>query len=146
MAVEASDRLTAIISVNWRFTCGCISRPTFKSSASLLEIIGKSRRISEDLRNKKCGPPQVWFIFGNNFQTPEDTLFICTNKYATKKNDGTTQLSYQSERRRIWSPQDERTGARKVLINPRTKDLVKMLDETGERSLYIHSKTILLST
>ena len=38
MALEASDRLIDIIWVNWRCTCGCISRPTFKPSASLLDI------------------------------------------------------------------------------------------------------------
>uniref|UniRef100_A0A4W5L4D3 MCF.2 cell line derived transforming sequence like n=1 Tax=Hucho hucho TaxID=62062 RepID=A0A4W5L4D3_9TELE len=37
---------------NWRCTCGCISRPTFKLSASLLDIMGKSKEISQDLRKK----------------------------------------------------------------------------------------------
>jgi hypothetical protein len=46
MALEASDRLINIISINWRYTCGCILRPTFKLSASLLEIMGKSKEIS----------------------------------------------------------------------------------------------------
>ena len=78
MALEASDRLIDIIWVNWRFTCGCISRPTFKRSASLLDIMGKSKKISQDLR-KNCRPPQVWFILRSNFQMPEGTMFICTN-------------------------------------------------------------------
>ena len=52
MALEASDRLIEIISVNWRCTCGCISKPTFKLSASLLDIMGKSKEISQDLRKK----------------------------------------------------------------------------------------------
>ena len=52
MALEASDRLIDIISVNWRCPCGCISRPTFKVSASLLDIMGKSKEINQDLRQK----------------------------------------------------------------------------------------------
>ena len=40
MALEASDRLIDIILVNWRCTCGCISRPTFKLSVSLLDVMG----------------------------------------------------------------------------------------------------------
>ena len=44
MALESSDRLIDIISVNWRCTCGCFSRPTFKLSASLLDIMGKIKR------------------------------------------------------------------------------------------------------
>ena len=65
------------------------------------------------------------------------------------KHHGTTQLSYQSGRRRVLSPRDERTLVRKVQINPRTtaKDLVKMLEETGtkvsistvKRVLYRHN-------
>jgi hypothetical protein len=50
MAIEASDGLIDIIRVNWRCTCECISRPIFKLSASLLDIMGKSKEISKDLR------------------------------------------------------------------------------------------------
>ena len=50
MALEASDRLIDNIWVNWRCTCGCISRPTFKRSASLLDIMGKLKEISQDFR------------------------------------------------------------------------------------------------
>ena len=50
MALEASDRLIDIIWTNWRCTCGCISKPTFKPSASLLDIMGNSKEISQDLR------------------------------------------------------------------------------------------------
>ena len=72
MTLEASDRLIDIVS-QLRCPCGCISRPTFKLSDSLLEIMGKSKEISQDLRKI------VWFILGSNFQTPEGTAFICTN-------------------------------------------------------------------
>ena len=72
MALEASDRLIDIIWVNWRCTCGCISRPFFKLSTALLDIMGKSKEISQDLRKKIGDPPQVSFILGSNFQ-------ICTN-------------------------------------------------------------------
>jgi hypothetical protein len=49
MALESSDSLNYIILVYW-CTCGCISRPTFKLSASLLDIVGKSKEISPELR------------------------------------------------------------------------------------------------
>jgi hypothetical protein len=52
MALEASDRLIDIIGVNWRCTCGCISRPNFKLSASLLDIMGIFLKINQDLRKK----------------------------------------------------------------------------------------------
>ena len=93
MALEASDRQIDIIWVNWRCTCGCISRPTFKLSAS------------------------------SSVQT-------IVRKY---KHHGTTQPSYRSGRRRVLSPRDERTLVRKVQINPRTTDLVKLLEETGTK-------------
>ena len=75
MALEASDRLIDIIWVKWKCTCGCISRPTFKLSASLLDNIGKSK--PQDLR--KTFAHLYKFIFGSNFQTPEGTMLICTN-------------------------------------------------------------------
>jgi hypothetical protein len=50
MALEASDRIIYIIWVNWRCTCGWIWRPTFKLSASLLDIMGKWKEISQDRR------------------------------------------------------------------------------------------------
>jgi hypothetical protein len=52
MALEDSDRLIDIILVNWRCTRVCISRPTFKRSASLLDIMGKSKEISQNFRKK----------------------------------------------------------------------------------------------
>jgi hypothetical protein len=52
MALEASKVLIDIICVNWRFTCRCISRPTFKLSA-FLDIMGKSKEISQDLKKNK---------------------------------------------------------------------------------------------
>jgi hypothetical protein len=64
MALEASDRLIDIIWVNWRCTCRLISKPTFKLSASLLEIMGNSKDISQDLIKKKFHPwdqfPNAW--------------------------------------------------------------------------------------
>ena len=52
MALEASDRIIDIIRVNWWCTCGSISRPTFNLRAYLLDIMGKSKEISEDIREK----------------------------------------------------------------------------------------------
>ena len=44
LSLKASDRLIDIIWVNWRCLCGCISKPTFKLCASLLDIMGKIKR------------------------------------------------------------------------------------------------------
>ena len=51
------------------------------------------------------------------------------------KHHGTTQPSYRSGRKHVLSPRDGPTLVRKVQINPRTtsKDLVKMLEETGTK-------------
>uniref|UniRef100_A0A673WPD3 Myosin, heavy chain 10, non-muscle n=1 Tax=Salmo trutta TaxID=8032 RepID=A0A673WPD3_SALTR len=73
-ATEASEGLTREVN-----TLKNRLRPTFKLSDSLLDIMGKSKNISQDLRKTMCRPPQVWFILGSNFQMPEGTTFICTN-------------------------------------------------------------------
>ena len=69
---------------------------------------------------------------------------VCKYKHHRK-----TQPSYRSGRRRVLSPREECTLVRKVQINPRTttKDLMKMLEETGtkvsistvKRVLYRHN-------
>ena len=91
----------------------------------------KSAKTSEN----NCRPPQVWFILGSIFQTPEGTTLICQTIVRKYKHHGTTQPSYRSGRRRVLSPRDECTLVRKVQINLRTtsKDLVKMLEETGTK-------------
>ena len=141
---EASDRLIDLIWVNWRCTCRCISRPTFKLIASLLDIMGKSKEISQDLRNKivdlqKSGSSKY-------LKVPRSSVQTIVHKY---KHHETTQPSYHSGRRWVRSPWDESTSVRKVKINPRTtaKDHVKMLEETGtevsiatvKRVLYRHN-------
>jgi hypothetical protein len=35
--------------MSWLYTCECISKPTFNISASLLDIMGKSKEISQGL-------------------------------------------------------------------------------------------------
>ena len=142
MALEASDRLIYIICVNWKCTCGCVSRPTFKLSATLLDIMGKSKEISQDLR-KKSGSSLG--AISKHLKVPHSSVQTIVRKY---KHHGTTQPSYRSRRRLILSPRDEHTLVRKVQINPRTtaKDLVKVLEETGtevcistvQRVLYRH--------
>ena len=145
MTLEASDWLKWCQLAYWRCTCGCISRPTFKLSASLLDIMGKSKEISQERPQKNnCRPPQVWFILRSNFQTPEGTMFICTN------NSTQVQIPWDHaqegdtfcllEMNVLWC---------EMQINPRTtvKDLVKMLEETGtkvsistvKRVLYPHN-------
>ena len=146
MALEANDSLIDIIWVTWRCTCGCISRATFKLSASLFDIMGnqkKSAKTSEknvDLHKS-----------GSSLGAISKCLKVpCSSVQVRKyKHHGTTQSSYRSGRRRVLSPRDESTFVRKVQINPRTtaKDLVKMLEETGtkvsistvKRVLYQHN-------
>jgi transposase len=148
MALEASERLVDIIWVNWRCTCVCTSSPTFKLSVTLLDIMGKSKEISQDLRRKtivdlhKSGS-SMWYI-SKCLKVPRSSVQTIVRKC---KHHGTTQPLYRSEKRRVLCPRDERTLEWKVQISPRTsaKDLVKMLEETGTK-VYIHSKTSPIST
>ena len=149
MALDASDRLIDIICVNWRCTCECISRPTFKLCASSLDIMGKSKEISQVLRKKIVDLHKSGSSLGaisKRLKVPRSSVQTIVRKY---KHHGTTQPSYRSGRRRVLSPRDQRTLVRKVQINPRTtaKDLMKMLNETGtkvsastvKRVLYRHN-------
>ena len=106
MALEASDRLIDIIWVNWRCTCGCISRPTFKLSASLLDIMGKSKEISQDLRKRivelhKSGSSLR--EISKCLKVPCSSVQTIVHKY---KHHGTTQSSHRSGRRHVLSPRD----------------------------------------
>ena len=117
MALEASDRLNYIIWVNWRCTCGCISRPTFKLTASLLDIMGKSKEISQVFRNKIVDLHKSGSSLGaisKGLKLPHSSVQTTVRKY---KHHGTTQQSYRSGRRHVLSPRDERTLVRKMQIN-----------------------------
>ena len=144
MALEASDRLIDIIWVNWMCTCGCISRSTFKLSASLLDIMGKSKEISQDFRKEivdhKSGSSLG--AISKHLDIPRSSVQTIVRKY---KHHGTTQLSYRSGRWCVLSPREERTLVRKVQINPGTtaKDLVKMLEETGTKVSISTGKRVL---
>ncbi|CDQ63909.1 unnamed protein product [Oncorhynchus mykiss] len=103
MALEASDRLIDIISVNWRCTCGCISRPTFKPRASLLAIMEKSKEISQNLRKKIVDLHRSGSSLGamsECLKVPRSSVQTIVRKY---KHHGTTQPSYHSGRRRSVS-------------------------------------------
>ena len=133
--IYASDRLIDNIRVNCRCICGCISRPTFKCSASFLDITGKSREISQDLRKIIVDLYQSGSSLGlisKCLKVPRSSVQTMVRKY---KHHGTMQLSYRSGRRLILSPRNERTLLRKVQIIPRTtaKHLVDMLEETGTK-------------
>jgi transposase len=134
MALEASFGLIDIIWVNLRCNCGCISRTTFKLSASLLDIMGKSKEISQDLRKKIVDLHKSCSSLGaisKCLKVPRSSVQTIVRN---TKHHGTTQPSYHSERTRVLTPRDERTLVWKVQINPRTsKDLVKMLEETGTK-------------
>ena len=127
--------LNSLEKVYLRCTCGCISRPTFKLSASLLDIMGKSKEISKNLRKKSVDLHKSGSSLGaitKRLKVPRTSVQTIVRKY---RHHGTTQPSYRSGRRRVLSPRDERTMVRKVQINPRTaaKDLVKMLEEIGTK-------------
>ena len=133
MALEASDRLIDFIRVNWRCTCGCISRPTFKLSVSSLDIMGKSKEIRQDLRKKIVDLHKSGLSLGAIYKclkVPRSSVKTIARKY---KHHGTTQPSCHSGRRRVLSPRDNCTLVQKVQINPRTteNDIVMILEETG---------------
>ena len=111
------------------------------NSASLLDIMGKSKEISQDLRK----------TIVDLHKSDSSLGAICSSVHTIvrkNKHHGTTQPSYRSGMTRVLSPRDERTLVRKVQINPRTtaKDLVKMLEETGTKVSISHSKTSPIST
>ena len=114
-------------------------------SDSLLDIMGKSKEISQALSKKnvdlhKSG--SSWGAISKHLKVPRSSVQTIVRKY---KHHGTTQPSYRSVRRRVLSPRDERTLVRKVQINPRTaaKNLVKMLEETGTKVLISTVKRVL---
>jgi transposase len=101
----------------------------------LLDIIGKSKEISQGLRKQigdlhKSGSSLR--AISKRLKVPRSSVQTIIRKY---KHHGTTQPPYRSEQRRVLSPRDEHTLVKKVQINPRTtaKDLVKMLEETGTK-------------
>ena len=114
-------------------------------SVSLLDIMGKSKEISQDLRKKIVDLHKSGAI-SKRLEIPRSSVQTIARKY---KHHGTTQPSYRSGRRCVLSPRDERTLVRKVQINPRTtaKDLVNVLEETStkvsistvKRVLYRHN-------
>ena len=130
MALEASDRLINII---WQFTCGCISRPTFKLSASLLDIMAKSKEISQDLRKKivdlhKSGSSlraisKCLKVPRSSVQTIVRNTMGPRSRHTTQEGDAFCLL----EMNVLW--------CEKCKSIPRTteKDLVKILEETGTK-------------
>ena len=74
-----------------------------------------------------------------NVPRSSEQTIVC--KY---KHHVTMQPSYRSGRRCVLSPRDERTSLRKVQLNPRTtKDLVKILEETGTKVSISTGKRVL---
>ena len=97
--------------------------------------MGKSKDISQDLRKKNVDLYKSGSSLGaisKCLKVPHSSVQTIVRKY---KHHGTTQPSYHSGKRLVLSPRDERTLVRKVQVNPRTttKDLVKMLEETGTK-------------
>jgi hypothetical protein len=138
MALEASDRLIDIIWVNWRCTCGCISWPTFKLITSLLDIMGKSKEISQDLRNKIVDLHTSGSSLGaisKCWKVPSSVQTI-VRKY---KQHGTTQPSYHSGRRRVLSQRLTYFGAKSA--NQSSKGPCEVAGGNRYKSIYIHSKT-----
>ena len=105
------------------------------NSASLLDIIGKSKEISQDLRKIIVDLHKSSSSLGaisKHLKVLRSSVQTIVHKY---KHHGNTQPSYRSGRRRVLSPRDEHTLVRKVQINPRTtaNDHVKRLEETGTK-------------
>ena len=101
------------------------------SLLDIMDIMEKSKEISQDLRKKTVDLHKSGSSLGANsksLKVPRSSVQTIVRKY---KHHGTTQPSYRSGRRRVPSPRDKRTLVRKVQINPRTtsKDLVKILEE-----------------
>jgi transposase len=109
--------------------------PTFKVNASLLDIMGKLKEISQDLSKTIADRNKSGSSLGaisKCLKLLHSSVQTIVRKY---KHHGTTQPSYRSGRRRVLSPRDEGTLVRKVEINPRTtaENLVKLLEETGTK-------------
>ena len=96
------------------------------NSVPLLDIMGKSKEISQDLQESGSSLGAISICL----KVPPSSVKTIVHNY---KHHGTMQPSYCSGRRLVLSPSDECTLVQKVQINPRTtaKDLVKMLEETG---------------
>ena len=147
MALEASDRLIDIIWVSWRCTCGCISRPTFKLSASLHDIIGKSKEISQDLRGKKWQTStslvHPWEQFPNAWRYHVHLY----KQYASINTMGTHSRQTAQEGDAFCLLEMNVLWCKKYKSIPEQQDLVKMLEETGtkvsistvKRVLYQHN-------
>jgi transposase len=93
---------------------------TFKLSASLLDIMGKSKEISQDLRNKIVDVHKSGSSMGAISKRLKVPCSSVQTRVRKDKHHGTTLPSYHSGRRRILSPRDEHTLVRKVQITPRT--------------------------
>ena len=105
------------------------------NSVPLLDIMGKSKEICQNLRKKIVDLHTSGSSLGaisKRLKVPRYSEQTIVRKY---KHHGTTQPSYRSGRTCVLSPRYERTLVRKVQINPRTtaKDRVKMLEETGTK-------------
>ncbi|CDQ82341.1 unnamed protein product [Oncorhynchus mykiss] len=89
--------------------------------------MGKSKEISQDLRKKDCRPPQVWFILGSNFQTPEGTTFICTNN--------STKVSISTVKRVLYRHNLKGRSARKkpLLQNRHKKSRLRFATAHGDK-------------
>ncbi|CDR07247.1 unnamed protein product, partial [Oncorhynchus mykiss] len=83
----------------------------------------KSAKTSE----KNCRPPQVWFILGSNFQTPEGTTFICTNN--------STKVSISTVKRVLYRRNLKGRSARKkpLLQNLHKKARLRFATAHGDK-------------
>ena len=113
-----------------------------QTQSSLLDIMGKSKEISQDFKKIIVDLHKSGSSLGEISkcrEVPSSSVQTIVLKY---KHHGTTLPSYHSGRRRVLSPRDEHISVRKVQINPRTtaKDLAIMLEETGikqvQKNLY----------
>ena len=143
MTLEASHRLIDIISVNWSCTCGCVSRPTFKLSASLLDIMGKSKEISQDFRKLIVDLHKSGSSLGaisKRLKVPHSSVQTIVRKY---KHDDTTHEGDAFcllEMNELWCEK----SANRSLNN--SKGPCEYVGGNRYKSIYIHSKTSPIST
>ena len=116
---------------------------TFKLSASLLDIMGKSKEISQDRRKINVDIHKSGSSLGaisKRLKVPRSSVQTIVRKYQQHE---TRQPSFRSGRRCTLSPRDERTSVRKVQINPRTTAKEGPCEDAGGnryKSFYTHSK------
>ena len=125
-----------------RCTCGCVSRPAFKLSASLLDIMGQSKEISQDLRKKMVDFHKSGSSLGaisTRLKVPRSSvqtiIHKCKHRHTAQEGDAFCLLEMSV----LWC--ESANQSQNSSIGP-------CEDAGGNRykSIYIYSKTRPIST